>query len=160
MQRPRDSRGFCYVTDKAKIQMAPLLDASKCVMPRKMWTAGLVTQSLVYIAGGINHFAMRRLYMAIMPAHYSHAPGWVELTGVAEIAGGLGLLLPATRRPAAWGIIAMLLVYFDVHFFMLQHAGRFAPIPKWALEARIPLQFVLIAWAYVYTRKAAAATRA
>ncbi len=110
----------------------------------------------MYTAGGINHFVMRKVYTSIMPAHYSHPAGWVEFTGVAEIAGGLGLLLPATRKPAAWGLIAMLIVYFDVHFDMLAHADRFAPIPKWALQARIPLQLVLIAWAYVYTRKHAA----
>lgn len=119
----------------------------------KWHTAGLLTQALLYVAGGINHLWHPRLYVAIMPPHYRHPHGLVHLSGVAEILGGVGLLVPATRRFSAWGLIAMLVVYFDVHFYMAANPGRFAPIPKWALDLRIPLQLVLIAWAYVYTRK-------
>ena len=122
-------------------------------MGKTLYRISLVTQSLLYLVGGINHFRSAPMYVAIVPPHYSHPAAWVQFTGVAEILGGIGLLLPQTRRLSAWSIIAMLIVYFDVHFYMLQHAERFAPIPKWALEARIPLQFVLIAWAYVYARR-------
>ena len=123
-------------------------------MQSKLSHAGLITQSLLYLAGGINHLWHPRVYEAIMPTHYAHPHTLVQISGLAEIAGALGLLVPATRRFTAWGLIAMLVVYFDVHFYMLANAGRFAPIPKWALAARIPLQFVLIAWAYVYARRA------
>ena len=116
-------------------------------MNKTLYRAGLVTQSLLYVAGGVAHFALTPVYDAIMPPHYPDPAAWVRFTGAAEIAGGLGLLLPPTRRAAAWGLILMLIGYFDVHFYMLQNSGRFAPIPKWALEARIPLQLVLIAWA-------------
>jgi len=107
----------------------------------------LVLQSLVYIAGGINHFWHKDFYVHIMPDHYAHPEAWVELTGIAEIAGGLGLLVPATRRVSAVSIVAMLAVYMDVHLYMLRHADRFPEAPKWALWARIPMQFVLAAWA-------------
>lgn len=122
-------------------------------MSKLLYRTGLVTQSMLYIGGGVFHFAITRVYTAIMPTHYSDPGAWVRFTGAAEIAGGLGLLVPQTRRAAAWGIILMLIGYFDVHFYMLQNAGKFAPIPRWALQARIPLQFVLIAWAYVYARR-------
>jgi uncharacterized membrane protein len=112
---------------------------------------GLVVQSLVYVAAGINHFVHSKTYVAIMPPHYSHPLGWVQFTGAAEILGGIGLLLPQTRRAAAWGILSMLVVYFDVHIYMIQNAAHFASIPLWVLYARLPLQFVLIAWAWVYT---------
>jgi len=121
---------------------------------RSKWkTVGLVTQSLFYIAGGINHLWHPRVYEAIMPAHYTHPHALVQISGVAEILGGVGLLVPATRRFSAAGIMAMLVVYFDVHFYMAANPDRFAPIPKWALDARIPLQLVLIAWAAVYARR-------
>ena len=88
-----------------------------------------------------------------MPDHYAHPLPLVELSGVAEILGGVGLLVPVTRRFSAVGIAAMLVVFFDVHIFMLRHAARFPEVPGWVLWARIPLQFLLIAWALYYARQ-------
>jgi len=113
----------------------------------------LTLESLLYIAAGINHFWHEDFYASIMPDHYTHLRTLVELTGAAEIAGGLGLLSWKTRRHAAFGIVLMLLGYFDVHIHMLRHADRFPTVPRWALWARIPLQFALIAWAAQYARK-------
>ena len=119
-----------------------------------LYRVGLYTQALFYAAGGVNHLWHPRMYVAIMPDHYAHPAAWVAGTGVAEIAGAVGLILPATRRAAAVGIILMLLGYFDVHSFMLQHAtDRFSSIPHWALVVRLPMQLVLMAWAAVYARR-------
>jgi uncharacterized membrane protein len=112
--------------------------------------ASLIVQSLFYVASGINHFWHQNFYLHIMPDHYSHPLALVRLSGVAEIFGGLGLLLPATRRFSAVGIALMLVAFFDVHLFMLRHPARFPEAPAWVLWARIPLQFVLIAWALYY----------
>ena len=115
--------------------------------------AGLVVQALLYVAAGINHFWHSATYVAIMPSHYNHPLGLVQISGAAEILGGIGLLIPQARRFSAWGIVAMLLVYFDVHIYMVQHAAdRFANLPVWLLYARLPMQFVLIYWAWIYTR--------
>jgi uncharacterized membrane protein len=112
----------------------------------------LFAQSALYLCSGINHFWHESFYLRIMPDHYSNPAFPVQLSGVAEIAGGIGLLIPATRRVAALGIALMLFVFFDVHIFMLQHAERFSAIPLWILWARIPLQFALIGWALAYAR--------
>lgn len=117
-----------------------------------LYTAGLIVQSIFYMVGGINHFWHSHTYTAIMPPHYSHPLELVQISGAAEILGAIGLLVPAARRFSACGIIAMLVVYFDVHLYMLRNAAHFAPIPEWALYLRLPLQLVLIAWAWVYTR--------
>jgi uncharacterized membrane protein len=117
---------------------------------------GLIAQSLLYVGSGINHFVHAGFYLKIMPDHYAHPGALVQLSGVFEILGGLGLLLPFTRRFSAAGIMAMLVVFFDVHIFMLQHAGRFADVPLGALWVRIPLQFALIWWAWTYARQDAA----
>lgn len=113
---------------------------------------GLVSQSLLYVVAGINHFWHKDFYLAIMPDHYSHPDSLVQISGVAEVLGGLGLLPTATRRASAIGLAAMLAVYFDVHIFMLRHPDRFPQVPKWVLWGRLPLQFVLIAWALHYAR--------
>jgi uncharacterized membrane protein len=70
----------------------------------------------------------------------------------------MGLLVPVTRRFSAVGIGAMLVVFFDVHFFMLRHAARFPEVPAWVLWARIPLQLLLIGWALYYARQREART--
>lgn len=113
----------------------------------------LAVQSLFYVAAGVNHFWHSRVYVAVMPDHYSHPHGLVLLSGAVEIVLGLGLMLKQTRRVSAFGLVGMLVVYFDVHVFMLSHPQRFPAIPYWVLEGRIPLQFLLIGWAAMYAGK-------
>ena len=120
---------------------------------------GLPAQSLFYIAGGLNHFWHRGFYRHIMPDHYSNPDVLVQVSGLAEILGGLGLLLPSTRRSSAIGIALILVIFLDVHVFMLRHPERFHEVPEWALWARIPLQFVLIAWAGAYARRSVPSTK-
>jgi uncharacterized membrane protein len=118
---------------------------------RSRWAwAGLIAQALFYVGSGINHFWHETFYLHIMPDHYAHPRALVELSGVVEILGGVGLLVPGTRRFSAVGIALMLVVFFDVHVFMLRHADRFPEVPAWVLWTRIPLQFALIAWALAY----------
>ena len=116
-------------------------------------STSVLLQSLFYVTSGINHFWHRSFYLRIMPDHYSHPDTLVQISGVAEILGGIGLLVPATRRAAAVGISIMLVVFLDVHQFMLRHPERFPQTPAWILWARLPLQAVLIAWAWRYVRE-------
>lgn len=76
----------------------------------------------------------------------------VAISGVAEIVLGL-LLLPQLTRPyAAWLIIAMLVVFFTVHIDMVIDFYRNSKPGFWFTVVRIPLQFVLIWWAWLYTK--------
>lgn len=106
------------------------------------------------VAAGLNHFRDPGFYLAMMPSALPAHEALVAISGVAEIAGGLGLILPATRRLAAWGVIALLIAVFPANINMaindLPLGGE--PMPAWALWARLPLQFVMIAWAYWLTR--------
>lgn len=110
--------------------------------------------TVFFVVAGLNHFIDPATYIAMMPAELPAHELLVSISGIAEIAGGLGLILPATRRLAAWGLIALLVAVFPANLNMaLNHlplAGR--ELPSWALWARLPLQLVLIAWAYRYTR--------
>ena len=112
-----------------------------------------MVQSFFYAASGVNHFWHPNFYLHIMPDHYAHPLMLVRASGVAEILGGIGLLVPVTRRFSAIGIAAMLVVFFDVHIFMLLHAARFPEVPGWVLWVRIPLQFLLIGWALYFARQ-------
>ena len=110
--------------------------------------------ALLMIGGGINHFLAPAPYVAMMPSALPWHLELVYVSGVFEILGGLGLLIPRTRRLAAWGLIALLFAILPANLNMainhLPLAGK--PIPQWALWARLPLQAVLIAWAWWFTR--------
>lgn len=106
------------------------------------------------IGAGINHFLSPASYIAMMPEELPAHAELVALSGVAEIAGGLGLLIARTQKLAAWGLIALLVAVFPANVNMawndLPLGGK--PVPTWMLWARLPLQALLIAWAYWYTR--------
>src|SRR5579875_218842 len=114
---------------------------------------GRVVMGALYVMAGVGHFVATRVYMGIMPDYLPAHRELVLVSGAAEIAGGLGVLRPATRRAAAWGIIALLVAVMPANVWMVQHPERWPGIPVWALWVRLPLQGVLVAWAWVYTRR-------
>ncbi len=112
---------------------------------------GRVVMGLVYVAAGVNHFLSTRMYEGIMPDYLPAHHELVVLSGLAEIAGGVGVLVPQTRRAAAWGLVALLVAVMPANVWMVQHPERFGGIPVWALWVRLPLQGVLVWWAWRYT---------
>jgi uncharacterized membrane protein len=78
----------------------------------------------------------------------------VKISGVAEIAGGLGLLLAFTRRAAAWGLVALLICVFPANIYCAVHHVWLPGImgESWAQWLRLPLQLPLLAWAWLYTK--------
>jgi uncharacterized membrane protein len=105
---------------------------------------------LLYILAGVNHFRKPKIYERIMPPYLPAKNTLVMLSGIAEMVLGFMLLNTATQTIAAWGIILMLIVFIPVHIFMLQDEKAGLKLPKWVLILRIPLQFVLMYWAYQY----------
>jgi uncharacterized membrane protein len=114
---------------------------------------------VLYVVAGVGHFVVTRAYVSIMPDYLPAHRELVLLSGAAEIAGGLGLFLPPTRRAAAWGIVLLLIAVFPAHIWMVEHADRFPGIPLWILWLRLPLQLPLIWWAWQYTRPEGAPLR-
>jgi uncharacterized membrane protein len=108
-----------------------------------------VLLGLTFIATGVLHFVRPRMYEAIMPRYLPAHRELVYASGIAEIAGGAGVLHPRTRRAAGWWLIATLLAIFPANVEMAVHAERFKRFPPAALWARLPFQGVLIAWAWL-----------
>jgi len=106
------------------------------------------------VAAGANHFRDPDTFVAMIPEALPARLAAVYISGVAEILGGLGLILPATRKLAAWGIIALLIAVFPANLHMAINDVPLggARLPGWALWGRLPLQLVGIAWAYWFTR--------
>lgn len=107
-----------------------------------------------FIGSGVNHFVSPRFYLAIVPPSLQHeAKRVVDVSGVAEVVGGIGVLLPRTRRPAGLGLIALLAAVFPANLYMARTPERFHRIPRWALYARLPLQPLMMWWAWSATRR-------
>jgi uncharacterized membrane protein len=109
--------------------------------------------SAFFIAAGVNHFLMPRAYRAMVPPRLAgDAERVVTISGVAEIAGGVGVLLPATRRLSGVGLVALLAAVFPANLYMARAPERFHKIPRWALLGRLPLQPLMMIWAWRATR--------
>ena len=111
----------------------------------------------LYVIAGVLHFVVPDLYAQIIPPFLPAPLSLVYLSGVAEIAVGVGVLIPRTRRYAAWATIALLVAIFPANVYMatsmvvvegIPGGGDPSPLIRWA---RLPLQGVLILWAYWYT---------
>src|SRR3954464_15664665 len=71
-----------------------------------------VLLGLTFVSAGVLHFLRPRVYEAIMPRYLPAHRELVYASGLAEIAGGAGMLHPRTRRPAGWWLIATLVAIF------------------------------------------------
>lgn len=112
----------------------------------------LYLMAAMYVFGGIMHFLKPKAYLRIMPRYLPNHKALVFLSGLAEVLLGIGLCFSISKNSSIYGIIAMLIVFLTVHFYMLSGKKEAAGIPKWILLLRIPLQFGLMYWAYWYLK--------
>lgn len=107
---------------------------------------------LLYIAAGINHFIKPEFYEKMMPFYIPFHLFFIYFSGVCEIVFALLLFLSKTRKASAWLIVAMLVVFFVIHIQMLIDSLDNDDVMFWVAIIRIPIQFVLIWWAWLYTK--------
>jgi uncharacterized membrane protein len=115
----------------------------------------MVTLAAAMVGVGVLHFVTPEPFMRIVPPALGDARLLVYVSGVFEVLGGVGLLLPQTRRAAAWGLILLYLAVFPANIYMAMEGVQIDPanpLPSWAAWARLPFQAVFIAWAYWFTR--------
>jgi uncharacterized membrane protein len=113
---------------------------------------GRILLAIFFIITGSLHFIIPQSYLKVMPPFLPAPLTLVQISGAAEILGGLGLFLPSTRQAAAWGLVALLIAVLPANIYMVIDHTKFASIPLWALWLRLPLQLPLIYWAWLYTR--------
>jgi uncharacterized membrane protein len=112
----------------------------------------LYVMSVFYVAAGIFHFVRPGMYMRIMPQYLPFHLPLVYISGIFEIVCGLLLLHPVSRPLGAWLTIATLIAILPANIQMLVDFYQKQNPYLWATILRIPLQFVLIWWAWLYTR--------
>jgi uncharacterized membrane protein len=121
--------------------------------PQKLF---LLIAALFYSLAGVLHFLRPAMYMKIVPPYLPFPLAMVYISGAAEIAGGVGLLIPIVRRAAAFGLIALLVAVFPANVYMAANPveSGAAALPAAALWGRLLLQPVLIWWVWWCTRPA------
>jgi uncharacterized membrane protein len=110
-----------------------------------------------FVLAGALHFLRPRPYEAIVPPYLPARRALVYASGVAEIAGGLGLMSRDRRRRrlGGWWMIATLIGVFPANLHMYLHAEDFSALPggRPALAARLPVQALFIAWVRAAMRR-------
>ena len=109
-----------------------------------------------FVVGGVNHFVKPEFYLSMMPPWLPAHALLVQVSGVFEILGGIGVLVPATRQFSGWGLLALLAAVFPANLQMAldpaQHVAK--GIPLWGLYLRLPVQAVFMAWVWWATLSA------
>ena len=109
----------------------------------------LVLMASLYIFAGINHFRMPRFYLSITPS-WVPAPEKINVwVGIIEIVLGIALFFAASRNYAVWGIIALLIAVFPANIYHFQKARKKNKMVM-ATLIRLPIQLLLIYWAYSF----------
>lgn len=101
--------------------------------------------AILFVGAGLNHFRNPAMYVSIIPPGFPSPRLLVFVSGVAEVAGGLGLLVRPLRRAAGWGLVLLLVAVFPANVYMALYPERFH-LPPWIAWARLPLQGVFVAW--------------
>lgn len=109
--------------------------------------------AILYVAAGLNHFWHPDFYLQIMPPWLPSHHFLVAISGVFEVSFGLLLLFSPTRRIAAWGIILLLVAIFPANVQMMINYWNASNPDLWISILRLPLQLLLIWWAYTYTKE-------
>lgn len=104
--------------------------------------------ALFFVVAGILHFVYPQAYIGVMPPWLGWHAGLVFVSGLAEVAGGLGVLPVRTRRWAGWGLLALCVAVLPANLQMLLDAYA-ASRPAWLITlllVRLPLQLLLMGW--------------
>ncbi len=113
--------------------------------------------ALFFVFAGFLHFVRPAPYLKIVPPWIPWHLAMVDISGAAEIAGGIGLLIPSVRRAASWGLVALLIAVFPANIYMATNNISFTvhPVSTALLWGRLLLQPLFIWWVlYVSHRKA------
>jgi uncharacterized membrane protein len=123
------------------------------VAPRTRSARSRTLLGAFFIQAGVTHFVLPEPYRRIVPPGIGDPATLVRLSGAAEVLGGVGVFVPATRRLSGLGLIALLAAVFPANLHMARNPEKFHKIPRWALYARLPLQPLAMVWAWRATRR-------
>ena len=104
----------------------------------------LIVVALFFLAGGTAHFAVIDFFVQAMPDYLPWHRELVIISGVFELLGAIGILLPQTRLFAAYGLLALVVAVYPANIYMAMHPERYPDIPELFLYIRLPFQFLFL----------------
>jgi uncharacterized membrane protein len=104
----------------------------------------LLIISLFFLTGGIAHFVLLDFFVLSMPDYLGYHKELVIISGVFEILGAIGILVPSTRRFAAYGLILLVIAVYPANINMALHPEKYPDLPALFLYARLPFQFLFV----------------
>ena len=104
----------------------------------------ILVVAVFFLIGGIAHFVITDSFIKAMPDYLSYHKELVIISGVFELLGAIGILIPRTRVLAAYGLIALVIMVYPANINMALHPERYNEISPLLLYSRLPLQFVFI----------------
>jgi uncharacterized membrane protein len=130
-----------------------VLDTARVSIPRQIMSNSASTFAIaaLFLIAGVGHFVMPAWFDRIVPTWVPNARMATYLSGVAEIAGAIGVLYAPTRRAAGIGLIALLVAVYPANINMLQMARASAASSTMYLAIlwmRLPLQPLMVWWVY------------
>ena len=132
--------------------MNPVEQISKPAVPfLKSKLPGLISRATCFAAfalAGLNHFLNPGVYCKIMPSYIPFPVESVYSSGIFELIGAIGLLVPATRKMAVYGLLFLLVAVFPANINMASHPELFPQLPVLFLYIRLPLQGVIMLWVW------------
>ena len=118
--------------------------SNRAAMTPVLKRIGLILVFLWFLFGGVAHFSLTEVEMRIVPPVIPWPRATVLISGVFELLGAVGILIPMTRRAAGIGLFLLTIAVTPANIYMLQHAELFN-VPRWALIVRLPFQVALLA---------------
>lgn len=99
--------------------------------------------ALFFMTGGVAHFVSADFFMKAMPDYLGYHKELVIISGVFEILGAIGILIPQTRLLAGYGLLALIIAVYPANINMALHPENYPDIPVLLLYLRLPLQLLM-----------------
>jgi uncharacterized membrane protein len=107
--------------------------------------AGRGAMAIMLLFTGVSHFTvMKHDYLAMIPEPLPRGLWVVYLTGILEIAGAIGLLIPRWRRVAAICLVLLLLAMFPANVNAALNGIPLRGNAPTSLWLRVPMQLLFI----------------
>ncbi|MBA6287367.1 DoxX family protein [Colwellia sp. MB3u-4] len=104
----------------------------------------LLIIALFFLIGGIAHFISADFFIMAMPDYLPYHKELVLISGVFEVLGAIGLLVPKTRLLAGYGLIALIVTVYPANINMALQPEKYHDISVFFLYLRLPMQLLFI----------------
>ena len=122
-------------------------------LPDGLWKKlVLLGLAAFFINVGIDHFINPDFYLSIMPPAFPLHLEAVYISGLFEVLGGLGVLIPRLRKFSGWGLIALLIAVYPANIYLALTNGTAMNISPEIAWGRLPFQFVFLGLAYWHSK--------